>query len=460
MGILAALTPDEPRSSPLGGRGGTRLSVFLVLVLVLAAGVRVRYFTGLQVGDDVVYSKIAVDRLSGTFSVHNVHQTRSGFLLALMGSYALFGPGEVPLVLYNLLCSLGLVAALFLLGRRLFGEGAGVAAGLLAALHPNLVRFATECHTDTPVALWLTLAFAALLERDRPRQVLAGLLVGWAYLHKEHAVFALPFLLAIRAWPALAAFAGVFAAELLGFALLTDTPFKRFEMVRYWHAGQYMAEQYPTSSAILFRLFLDLPLKLLNPLNGLVFPLALAAAWAGRRHPDVRRVGAWALVLALGYAFWPSSIRPFRPGFTLYDWTLPVLWPGLILLLARIPRAAILGISLAHLIAIHVAWTKDRELLDGPREARAWLRERPFARVFTDDKTAEALDFWEGHDPGRRYIPFQAEAPSRGAVILDRVRTRPGRWWSRPGVEPRPGWRLLHESGSLSVYEALNVDSP
>src|SRR5688572_13139645 len=134
-----------------------RLGWALAILLAVAAGVRVRWFTGLQMGDDVVYSKITVNRLHGTTSYHNVHQTRSGFLLALLGSYALFGPGEIPLVLYNMLSSLGLVAALAVLGRRLYGDAAGLAAGAIAALHPNLVRFASECHTDTPVALWLTL---------------------------------------------------------------------------------------------------------------------------------------------------------------------------------------------------------------------------------------------------------------------------------------------------------------
>src|SRR5688572_11709264 len=195
-------------SSP-GGRGGfsflflplilpsvycppmpTRMGWALAVLLAVAAGVRVRWFTGLQMGDDVVYSRITVDRLSGTTSYHNVHQTRSGFLLGLLGSYAAFGPGEVPLVLYNMLCSLGLVAALFVLGGRLFGDAAGLAAGALAALHPNLVRFASECHTDTPVALWLTLALAALRaatssDRPGPLRILSGLLMGWAYLHKE-----------------------------------------------------------------------------------------------------------------------------------------------------------------------------------------------------------------------------------------------------------------------------------
>ncbi len=461
----------------------TRLGWALAILLAVAAGVRVRWFTGLQMGDDVVYSKITVDRLSGTTSFHNVHQTRSGFLLALMGAYAAFGPGEVPLVLYNLLTSLGLVAALFVLGRRLFGDAAGLAAGALAALHPNLVRFASECHTDTPAALWLTLAVAGLWAaessaRPRPLLVLSGLLAGWAYLHKEHAVFLIPFVIVRwlaggRRWtwyaPMGLAFAGVFAAELAGFAILTDNPFKRYEMIRYWHAGQYMAEQYPTLGSILYRVALDLPLKLLAPWNGLVFPAGALAAVACRRDPRARWVAGWFLALYAGYSFWPSQLVPFRPGFTLYQWTLPVLWPPLILLLAgalsrvrsRAAVAALMALSLAHLAAIHGAWVHDRRFSDGPREAWAWVRRARPARVFADDKMIEAFDFWEGHDPSRRYFRFQdVEPPSRGIVLVDRFRTEPGHWWSRPGVTPATSWKTLYESERLRIYDPLIVDSP
>ncbi len=453
----------------------------LLALLCLAAAVRIVYFTGLQVGDDIVYSKITVDRLHGTTHFSNVHQTRAGFLLPLLASYALFGPGEVPLVLYNLLCSVGLAAAVFFLARRFFGDGAGLFAAAVAAFHPNLVRFATECHTDTPVALWhalAVLAFLAALDSPRPRPllVLAGLLLGWAWLHKEHAVFLIPFLaghaiVTRRRWtgylpmalPAL----GVFLAELAGFAILTGNPFKRFEMIRYWHAGQYMAEQFPTTGSILYRLFLDLPLRLLAPWHGLA---ALAGLVAGgilvaRRVPGSRLLAGWWLAIYLGYSFWPSSIVPFLPAFSLYEWTLPVLQPPLVCLLAgglsraRRPAAAaaLLALTALHLPIGHGAWLREQRYADGAREARAWIeRERP-ARVIADDKTIEALDFFEGHDARRVYLSFQAAQELGGAVVIvDRFWTEEGRWHSRPVPpevrSPPRGWKKAYESPRLVIY--------
>jgi 4-amino-4-deoxy-L-arabinose transferase-like glycosyltransferase len=458
-----------------------RVGGALLALLVLSAAVRLAYFTGLQVGDDIVYSRITVDRLHGTTHFGNVHQTRSGFLLPLVVSYALFGAGELPLVLYNLACSVGLVAAVFFMGRRVFGDGAGLLAAAVAALHPNLVRFATECHTDTPAALWQALAVAAFLaalesERPRPLLVLAGLLLGWAYLHKEHAVFLVPFfaghwIVTRRRWtwylplalPALA----VFAAESAGFALMTGNPFKRFEMIRYWHSGRYMAEQYPTAGAILYRLFLDLPSRLLMPWHGLA---ALGGLIAGgllvaRRDPGARLLAGWWAAIYLGYSFWPSSIVPFLPAFSLYEWTLPVLQPPLAVLLggglSRLRRpaaaAALVSLSALHLVALHLVWLRERSYAAGPREAHEWIeRERP-ARVIADDKTIEALDFFEGHDPRRVYVPFQsAEGLGGAAVIVDRFWTREGSWQCRPVApevrRPPASWRKVYESPRVAIY--------
>src|SRR5690242_12236411 len=135
----------------------------LFLALTLAVILRILYFTGLQTGDDIVYSRIAVDRLNGKVGVSMTQETRAGFLLPMMVSYAVFGPGEVPLMLYNVLCSLGLVAAVWFLARR-FTDGLGAtAAAMVTACHPILVRYASECHADTPLSLWVALAILVFL---------------------------------------------------------------------------------------------------------------------------------------------------------------------------------------------------------------------------------------------------------------------------------------------------------
>ena len=431
----------------------------LVSILLLALALRIAFFTGLQVGDDIVYSRIALDRLEGRVQFANIHETRLGFLLPIVASYALFGPGEVPLVLYNLLCSVGLAGVAFLLARRFFGDRAGAIAGTLTALHPNLVFFATECHTDTPVAFWQALAvLAAVLGGIRPA-ALAGLSLGWAYLHKESALFVLPLLLVARprreAVAIVLPVAGILAAELLFYGLREGNPLHRIHLVGYWHSGQYMVERYPTTSAVLDRLFLDLPRQLFWPYwggrwQGTINLAALAAgAWLlAKKVPGARFLAGWWLSIFALYCFWPSSWLPFRPGFVLFEWTFPLLVAPLLLLfaggLARgrkvLVAAALVLVAGLSLATAHRARIEGRRFADGAREARGVIGT---ARVVSDDKTVEALDFLDGHRP---------RTGKDEVVIVDRFWTEPNRWWSRPAPRVPEGWRKVYESPRLAIY--------
>jgi hypothetical protein len=464
----------------------SRARLVLILLLLLAAGLRLRYFSGLQVGDDIVYSTIAAQRIHGDFRITNVHEARLGFLLPLTLSYALFGVGELPLLLYNLLSSLGLVAALFFLARRLWGDAAGAIAGALAAIHPNLVFFATECHTDTPVALWqatcvLALVAAADSPSSRSLRVLSGLLLGWAYLHKEHAVFLIPFLAGYaiatrRPWtwlfPAALPAAGVFLAETLLNAIVTGNPFQRFAMVRALHVGQYMTAEYVTTGALFRRIFLELPLLLFTPRSGHHWEgtLNLAGAAAGalllwRRVPGARLMAGWFAAIFLGYSFWPSSLAPFLPAFLLFYWTLPPLAGPLVCLLGaaaaqtrkEFVATGALILAALSLWSMQQAWEEGQKFAAGPKETHSWLsRERP-SRVITDDKTIEVLDFLDGHRPARAYVPFQNAGDVSGAVVVvDKFWTEPGRWWTRPVLPqlktPPASWAKLYESDRIVVY--------
>ena len=458
----------------------------LALLLLAALGVRLLYFTGLQAGDDLEYSLIAFQRLGGEFHISNVHEARSGFLLPITLSYALFGVGEVPLLLYNLLCSLGLVATVFFMARRFWGDAAGAIAAGFAALHPNLVFFATECHTDTAVGLWQALSVFALIsatEAERPSRklILSGLLLGWAYLHKEHAVFLAPFyaghwIATRRRWtwylPLALAALGVFVAESLVSAIVTGNPLKRFEMISSMHVGRYMVERYTTASEISYRLFLELPRQLFRSryyydFQGLINLVGLGLGIAGvvRKTPGARLLTGWWATLYLAYCFWPSSIVPLLPAFFLFDWTLPPLVGPLACFagggIARWRRPVVAAVAAAlaaaSLLSIHTLWGPGQRFTVGPKEAQAWISREGPTHVITDDKTIELLDFLDGHRPARRYTSFKAVNDYRGAVVVvDKFWSQPGHWWSQPVPgevnRPPPTWKKVYESDRVALY--------
>lgn len=459
--------------------GWIRFSLLLLLALLL----RLFFFTGTVGGDDIVYSRVASRYLDGTCHFFNVHETRVGFLFPIVFSYGLFGVGEVPLVLYNLTCGLGLIVVAFLLGRRLFEENAGFAAMALVAFHPTLIYYSTECHTDLCVAFWQGLAVWTFLKASEENRsvgwmMLAGLLVGMAYLHKITALFILPLFAfhwwrARRSWkfylPAGLAALAVFLGETAMYSLTTGNPMERLSQIEIWHQ-QYMIDQYPDTDALLYRFFLDLPVKLFAPspvyhgqgvphLIGLFAGLAILV----RRLPGRKWVWVWFLGLYFFISFWPSSFRPLLPGYTLYGWTFPIFCLPFALMTAgmlsrwrrhaRLGVLLILGIFCVHAINVSSQGRQRKRL--GPLEAHAWLETHEMKVVIADSKTIEILDLFDGHDSRRRYVSFQKAGNFEADVVIrDLFWTTPGQWYSQTFVSPPERFRLVHRSERIEIYRA------
>lgn len=445
----------------------------LFVLVALAAAARLHWFTGLVIGDDVVYSDLAVRFLHGEQRITNVHSARVGFFLPLCASYALFGPGEIPLVLYNLLCSLGSVVLAFLLGRRLFSDAAGLFAAAIVALHPLLVTYSTECHTDPALSFWTALAMYVFLRAERRGQLaLAGILFGWCYLTKEATIALVPFfvghwIVTKRRWmwylPLALAAASVVVAEGVLYAISHGDPFHRYAMIRTQHAETYLSKHYTSVGSILYRVFAELPGRLFVPWkrgqeHTILHLAAIAAAVACRKLPGIRFLAGWFGSIFVVYALLPSSLSPFVPGFFLYEWTLQVF---------VIPMACVLGAALRRwwmvlpIAALSVYGNvvrapEFRRYAAGPKEAYERLKgER--GPIVMDYKTLETFVFLDGHKPTRTYLSYEGGGPfPPGVVVVDEFWIRPGQWWSRgapPEVrQPPPHWRKEFESPRLTIY--------
>jgi len=101
-----------------------------------------------------------------------------------------------------------LAPALFAIGRRAFGERAGLAAGGIAALYPELVWFAAHFWAETLFTVLLWWAMERLLAADDPEPgraatgaaAVSGALFGLAVLTRETVLYFLPLAAAWLAW--------------------------------------------------------------------------------------------------------------------------------------------------------------------------------------------------------------------------------------------------------------------
>jgi len=103
------------------------------------------------------------------------------FYYLALRPWHLLGESEATLRAFSALCAVGAVAAISLLGRKLFGTAAGLTAGALLAVHWFSIRYAQEARAYALAALLACIAallLARFLERGRRRDLAGWVLVS------------------------------------------------------------------------------------------------------------------------------------------------------------------------------------------------------------------------------------------------------------------------------------------
>ncbi|MCZ7544112.1 MAG: glycosyltransferase family 39 protein [Anaerolineae bacterium] len=337
------------------------LSLWLVAILLLAAGLRVVNLGGRTLWYDeafaVLYAETGLDAmLEGTLAQEDgaaadVHPLLYYTLLgAWMGRV-----GQSPEAVRALSVLVGVltVAVVCRLAADLFGPRAGLAAGLIAALSPFHVQYAQEARMYALMALWLLLATWCFVRgwqgggRRRASFYWLGFAVfaALAVYTQQLAAF---YLLALALFPFVArrwdVCGRVVAAGLAALALylpwLANLPGQLGKINQaYWVPPPGLAQAIQTLFAFAVPL-LDLPQWIL--LGGLAVSMVLIALLALHvlRSPRARRAAGWRLGLAAWLAFAPPALMFVAGQF------LPVY-----LLRALLPCALVFYVAVAWLVA-------------------------------------------------------------------------------------------------------------
>jgi 4-amino-4-deoxy-L-arabinose transferase-like glycosyltransferase len=279
----------------------------------------------------------------------------------------------------SLAMTLGVVAFLIAIGRRLWDNATGILAGLLFVVAPVTLYYGKNANLDAPYLFWLTAAFffyVRILQENRLRDyVWLGLMTALSVCTKDqaYAFFVLmPIPLILRLWrrsedeaplPAkqrykrlglgLAAF--VIAFVLIHNILFDAATFKNHIITITGDASAPWRE-YTRALAGQIHLAFAMLLRLMDAWTPAALLLAAVGIWGSLQKADARRKAITLLLPAISYyIFFPAII-----GYVYTRFSMPIVVVlslfaarGVIILWQKAPRAKVWQTA----AVILVGWT-------------------------------------------------------------------------------------------------------
>lgn len=338
-------------------------------ILLLALAWRLIPFTGDMLFDPIVYAQNAYNLLHGTFTL----KTDSWFahrlpvFAPLAPLYAVLGVGHLAGRGWPLLVSLGQVALVLWIGRRLFDRATAMLAGLIAALVPLDVVYGSVLQPDTIMAgllaaaacFWIV-AVEEPLRRPRLFPFLSGLCFALAVVTRENAAVLAVFYLLSVAWrrprPGLVLWTAlgvlfVLAPLLAVYALTTGDPFYRFRIVTGAYGRPVMQE------GNRFGFYPSLLPHIRWAATGLGLPLLLLGVLGGLLRPNRPRAWLllWALPMILYLQFGSMSPAHYVPILKRERFLTPLTAP-----LALLTASVLLAWTSGILGALRPRWSRPR----------------------------------------------------------------------------------------------------
>lgn len=179
----------------------------LLLIILVAIGLRIYSFRGFGTTDAAEYAILASQITKGTFTPGSyqgpaVFPLRVGLIYPTALAFQVFGVNEWSLSLYPFILSLLSLLLIYYCASHLFGTAAGLLGATIYAVIPNEIYEATILAPDLPsgffAALGLTCVLTVVSYRNKSKGIhlLVGLVAGFSFglswLCKSAVVFYVP----------------------------------------------------------------------------------------------------------------------------------------------------------------------------------------------------------------------------------------------------------------------------
>ncbi len=403
----------RPRTGSAARLSNTQLLTwtFLLLVIGLTAMVRIRLLNIPLERDEGEYA------YAGQLLLHGVPPYREAFNMKFPGAYgayavimAVFGQTTTGIRLGLLLLNACSIVLVFLLGRRLFGNPAGMAAAAAYALLSTSTGIlgieAHATHFVVAAALGATLLLLSAVDTGKSQALFwCGLLYGVAILMKQHGAFFLIFgglyLVWRRCRPrqlAIFFFGSAVPLALTGLALWYAGVFGKFWFWTIRYAREYATELSLAEGWGFFKF--EFPrVASANILLWLLAGAGLVLIW--RRKED----RASAVFVS---AFLVFSIFGILPGLWFREHYFILMTPALALLAGAVVRskAKWTWVLFIAVLAISVARQADSLFLLGPLESS-----REFNGFNPFPEAVEIADYIRSHSEPSALIAVLGSEP-------------------------------------------------
>ncbi len=463
----------------------------IALVIALAAFLRVSFFAGAILPDDMVYvSQIDQIRQGGwpEISSANLWAARPLLLVAMRASLAVLGWNDAGLVAPFFAASLALVALAYLVAARIAGRNAGLIAALAIAVCPLDLVYSTTVANDILASAFawggVGIAVFASFGRERTSHsalAVAGFVTGCAAAVKLTGMIAGP-VAALAVWlatrrdaraglraPVLVFLAGWLVAQIALAAFIgahTGDPFAHFAAERDY----YLRSDWMIHDANVGRLLAAYPGWMsgvvperygpvtLWPFGAWWWLFAFAAVVAWRRESREIRAAIIATLLVVAFLeFAPLRIWPYLPIHRLPRAAHLALGPGAVVIgvafgaIGSIRRGlVVLALFVGMLVPGIISARTTSDLGRDKRQAAAIVQTQMPSRVVTDVEMAQYLEFrWMMSPPFA--IDAQQSAPSflpPGSLVIYGGTRR-----IEYSVDDAPAWRAAAEKSRCAWLE-------